>query len=498
MQRWIVVIAAAAVVVAAAVLSVVTIVADGSPPTGAGPEATHTQVRVAVPQTRMPGEVFRVRGVASVEGASLSGLTVHLQRQDETGAWSDVGEVQTGPQGRYAFPEATLDEFGGTSTFRTYVDPGLSAEPVNSSSVQVRFVPQTVRIDVQPRLIAPGVDPEPLSVAAARALVTVTPARANRPIDVYVRAAGTQDAWQPMTSLKTDDSGQAFFRAWGAQEFRAVAPAWHGVAEAASLSAGLADTPAAVPTFVDEFDAFDPAKWVDRPGQDVYGAGTDTMCAKASPAARSVANGVLALGVLPDPEETKPCTIGDPAYGELRHLLQGHVQTTTFTQSRGWFVARAKFQAAPAGSYAAFWLSAEGYGRGQAETDIAEFTGSTIWGDSITADWDAADGTFRSSPQRFAYPEPLAGAEYPIPPDLQSPNGAFHVYAVHWTHLGYDFYYDGNLVASLQDQSAYKPSRVVLSNLVRDWNQDRLRDVSDPEKQAEQVAYFDWVAVYQD
>jgi hypothetical protein len=155
-----------------------------------------------------------------------------------------------------------------------------------------------------------------------------------------------------------------------------------------------------------------------------------------------------------------------------------------------------KFQTAPRGSFAAFWLSAEGYGRGRAETDIAEFTGRTIWGDSITANWDADGGLFRSSPQRFAFPEPLAGAEYPIPPELQSPNEAFHVYAVHWTHLGYDFYYDGNLVASLQDQSAYKPSRVVLSNLVRDWNQDNLRDMSDPDNQAAQVAYFDWVAVY--
>ncbi|MDF1602313.1 glycoside hydrolase family 16 protein [Nocardioides sp. YIM 152315] len=498
MHRSIVVTAASAVVVAVAVVSVVTVVWEGNPRPGPGPEAAHTQVRVSAPQTRMPGETFRVRGVASVEGASFTGLPVGLQRQDATGAWSDVGEVDTVHHGHYAFPEVTLDQFDGTSTFRTYVDPGLTDEPVYSDPVQVRYVPQTVRIEVQPRLIAPGVDPEALSVAAARAVVTVSPARAERPIDVYVRAAGSQDAWQPMTSLTTDDSGQAYFRAWGAQEYRAVAHAWHGVAEATSLSAELADTPAGAPTFVDEFDTFDPAKWVDRPGQDVYGVAPQMMCEKASAAARSVANGVLTLGVLPDPEAPGPCTSADPADGQLQHLLQGHVQTTSFTQARGWFVARVKFQTARAGSYGAFWLSAEGYGRGRAEVDVAEFNGRTIWGDSITANWDGDGSPLRSSPQKFAFPSPLSGAEYPVPAELQSPSEAFHVYAVHWTHLGYDFYYDGNLVASLQDQSAYKPSRVILSNLTRDWNQKNMRDLSDPEHAVEQQIYVDWVAVYED
>src|SRR5262245_10304714 len=262
MRRGTVVIAAAAVVVAVAAVIVVTVLSDGSPPSGPGPAAARTQVHVTAPQTRMPGETFRVRGRATVEDASMKGVTVHLQRQDESGAWGDVGEVPTERQGYYAFPEVTLDQFEGTSTFRTYVDPGLTAQPVYSQPVQVRYVPQTVRVEVQPRMIAPGVDPEPMAQAAGRAVVTITPARSMRPIDVYVRAAGSQDPWQPMTSLTTDESGQAYFRAWSAQEYRAAAPAWHGVAEATSLSAALADTPAAAPTFVDEFDTFDPAKWV--------------------------------------------------------------------------------------------------------------------------------------------------------------------------------------------------------------------------------------------
>jgi beta-glucanase (GH16 family) len=497
MSRWIVVTASAAVVVAVAAVSIVAVVHDESPPTGPGPEATRTSVRVEAPQTRMPGEVFRVTGRASVEGASYHGVEVHLQRQDETtGSWSDLGEVRTAGHGRYRFPQVTLDQFSaGTSTFRTYVDPGLTEDPVYSDPVEVRYVPQTVRIEVQPRIISPGADPAPISSAAARAVVTVSPSRAGRPVDVYARAVGSQDAWQPMTSLTTDDAGQAYFQATEAQEYRAVAAAWRGAAETASLSAVLTGTPAATPTFSDEFDTFDPAKWVDRPGQDVYGAAPGMMCEKASPAARNVTGGVLQLGVVPDPDATDPCTAGDPSDGKLQYLLQGHVQTAAFTQARGWFVARVKFQSAPGGSYGAFWLSAEGYGRGAAETDVAEFTGRTIWGDSITANWDPDNTDFRSSPERFAYP-PLAGSEFPVPPEVQSPSAAYHVYAVHWTHLGYDFYYDGNLVASLQDQSAYRPSRIILSNLTRDWNQDKLRDPSDPDNQAAQVMSVDWVAAY--
>lgn len=497
MRVGIVVSAAAAVVVAATAVSVVTVVDDEAPPKGPGPAATRTGVRMDVPETRMPGEPFRVRGRASIEGAALAGLPVHLQRQDESGSWADVGSTETRHHGTYAFPELTLDQVDGTSTFRTYVDPGALDEPVVSRTSEVQLVPQTVGVMVQPRLIDPGRRPAPISAAAARGVVTMTPARAGRPVEVYQRPAGSQEAWQPLVSLETDDEGRAYFTAWEATEYKAVAPAWRGVAEETSLAGGLAGTPAQVPTFVDEFDTFDPAKWVDRPGQDVYGVAPTTMCAKASAAARSVSGGVLSLGVLLDPETPAPCTTGDPADGPLRHILQGHVQSTAFTQARGWFVARVKFQPRR-GSYGAFWLSAEGYGRGSAETDIAEYTGSSLWGDSITANWDADGSTFRSSPQRFRYPDPLAGREFPIDSRLQSAEDAFHVYAVHWTAAGYDFYVDGNLVGSVQDQSAYKPGRVVLSNVVRDWNQKNLGDLTRPEVQRDYLTQVDWVAVYEE
>lgn len=498
MRTWIVVVAAAAVVVSAAVVSVVTVVSDEAPPTGTGAAATWTGVQMRAPETRMPGEPFRIRGRASVEGASLAGLAVHLQRQEEaSGEWVEVGSTDTRHHGTYAFPALTLDEVEGTSTFRTYVDPGALEDPVVSEPREVRLVPQTVGVLVQPRLIDPGVRPAPMYAAAARGVVTVTPARAGRPVEVYQRPAGSQEAWQPWESVETDAEGHAYFRAWESAEYKAVVPAWRGVAEVTSLAGGLAGTPAQVPTFVDEFDTFDPAKWVDRPGQDVYGAAATTMCAKASPAARKVAGGVLALGVLPDPDAPEPCTLGDPADGALQHVLQGHVQSTTFTQARGWFVARVKFQSAK-GSYGAFWLSAEGYGRGSAETDIAEYTGASLWGDSITANWDADGSSFRSSPQRFRYPDPLEGREFPIGPRFQSAEDAYHVYAVHWTASGYDFYVDGNIVGSVQDQSAYKPGRVVLSNLVRDWNQENLRDLDTAAGRAAYVAKVDWVAVYEE
>jgi beta-glucanase (GH16 family) len=497
MRRWIVVAAAAAVVIAAIAVCIVTVLSDGAPPRGDGPSATRTGVHMDAPQTRMPGEPFRVRGRATIKGALLDGLPVHLQRQDESGGWTEVGTTDTRHHGAYAFPALTLDQLDGTATLRTYVDPGALDDPVFSTAREVRLVPQTIGVLVQPRLIDPGLHPAPLSAAAARGVVTLTPARAGRSIEVYQRPAASQEAWQPLTTLETDTEGRAYFRAWATTEYKAVAPAWRGVTEVTSLAAGLAGTPSQEPTFVDEFGAFDPTKWVDRPGQDVYGAGANTMCAKASPAARSVADGVLSLGVLPDPDAPEPCTDGDPADGPLQHVLQGHVQSTTFVQARGWFVARVKFQASK-GSYGAFWLSAEGYGRGSAETDIAEYTGASLWGDSITANWDADGSSFRSSPQRFQYPDPMEGREFPIAERLQSAEDAYHVYAVHWTAAGYDFYVDGNLVGSVQDQSAYKPGRVVLSNLVRDWNQKNLRDISDPAVQRDYVVDVDWVAVYEE
>lgn len=497
MRVWIVVVAAAAVVVAAAVVSVVTVVTDDVPSAGSGAAASRTGVHMKAPETRMPGESFRIRGRATIEGAALSGLPVHLQRQDPSGEWLEVGSTKTRHHGTYAFPPLTLEEVEGTSTFRTYVDPGALDDPVVSDAREVRLVPQTVGVLVQPRLIDPGLRPAPIAAAAARGVVTMTPPRAGRPVEVYQRPAGSQEEWQPLESLETDAEGHAYFRAWENAEYKAVAPAWKGVSEETSLAAGLAGTPAQTPTFVDEFDAFDPATWVDRPGQDVYGAAANTMCAKASPAARTVADGVLSLGVLPDPDMPEPCRLGEPEDGELQHILQGHVESTAFTQARGWFVARVRFQSAK-GSYGAFWLSAEGYGRGSAETDIAEYTGASLWGDSITANWDADGSSFRSSPQRFSYPDPLAGREFPIGTRYQSAEDAYHVYAVHWTAAGYDFYVDGNLVGSVQDQSAYKPGRVVLSNLVRDWNQKNLRDLDEPANRAAYVTKVDWVAVYEE
>ncbi len=497
MRQRVVVAAATAVVLAAVAVSAVTLLTEGSPPAGVGSEATRTGVQMDAPRTRMPGEPFRIRGSASIKGASLAGLPVYLQRQDETGAWGDIGSVETRGHGEYAFPSLTLDQVEGTSTFRTYVDGGTLADPIYSDPLEVRLVPQTVRVQVQPRMIDPGASPAPIAAAAARGVVVVTPARAGRPIELLQRPAGSQEAWQPLTSLETDDEGRAYFRAWSATEYQAVAAAWRGVEEATSLASGLAGTPADTPTFVDEFDTFDATKWVDRPGQDVYGVAPTTMCAKASSAARSVANGVLTLGVMKDPDASGRCTIGDPADGVLDYVLQGHIQSATFTQSQGWFVSRVRFQPAR-GSYGAFWLSAEGYGRGSAETDIAEYTGSSLWGDSITANWDAVDGEFRSSPQRFRYPDTLVGREFPIAPEYANPEESFRVYALHWTSSGYDFYVDGNLVGRVQDQSAYKPGRVVLSNLVRDWNQKNLLDLDDPDNLAKYAMEVDWVAVYQD
>ena len=168
MRRGIVLACAAAVVLAAIAVSVVTILSDSAPPRGGGAAATTTGVRIEAPQTRMPGEPLRLRGRASIEGASLAGLPVHLQRQDDSGEWSDVGSTDTRHHGTYAFPPLTLDQLGGTSTFRAYVDPGALDDPVFSEPREVRLVPQTIGVIVQPRMIDPGTRPAALSAAAAR------------------------------------------------------------------------------------------------------------------------------------------------------------------------------------------------------------------------------------------------------------------------------------------------------------------------------------------
>jgi hypothetical protein len=115
-----------------------------------------------------------------------------------------------------------------------------------------------------------------------------------------------------------------------------------------------------------------------------------------------------------------------------------------FAATYGWYEARIRFTSAP-GEWGAFWLQSPTMGdpvgnvaAAGAEIDVVEHRAVDSAGADISdryginLHWDGYGASHRH-----------AGGEGAPPPGVATLQGAWHVYALHWTADGYTFYLDG-------------------------------------------------------
>lgn len=138
----------------------------------------------------------------------------------------------------------------------------------------------------------------------------------------------------------------------------------------------------------------------------------------------------------------------------------------TFQARYGYFETRLKFQKLQ-GHHGAFWLQSPLYGeyfddpgRSGVEIDVIEYFGSgrADGGASINIHWNPYS---KPTSKKFTL-------------DVLRPEEDFHVYAVHWTSTGYEFFLDGRLVFATRDGLSHTCQYLILSLLSSPWERHRL------------------------
>lgn len=219
-------------------------------------------------------------------------------------------------------------------------------------------------------------------------------------------------------------------------------------------------------------------------------------CALVHPAARSVGDGVLRLGVALDPARAgQPCDYDwKGSTGRSPYLLTTQVATEhTYHTQYGIVAARIKPQRAD-GMHSAFWMlpqdsrfvdddPAQG-----AEIDVMEFWGDTGRGAETIGSFVTWHGPGWSS---LSLGDKFPGARRALGADREWWE-EFHVFSVEWTPEEYVFRVDGREYYRERQAVSHVPGYLVLSMLAADYELDDLApdDLDD-------TAEVDWVQVYE-
>lgn len=157
----------------------------------------------------------------------------------------------------------------------------------------------------------------------------------------------------------------------------------------------------------------------------------------------------------------------------------------TFQARYGYFEARIRFQKLQ-GHHGAFWLQSPLHGkyvddpaRAGAEIDVIEYFGARRWdgGGAVNVYWNP-------------YPRPKSAGRRLGVPDAHE---RFHVYALHWTAGGYEFFLDGKPVYSTREGLSHACQYLILSLLSSPWERARLPLAALPDSMT-----VDYVRVYAD
>ena len=212
-------------------------------------------------------------------------------------------------------------------------------------------------------------------------------------------------------------------------------------------------------------------------------------CSKASADAAEVADGVLKLSVMEDPDrEGDECQLPGKRK-KFAYRLNGHVGTehsVAFTY--GFAAARIKTQPGR-GQHAAFWMQAvggQGTGgpkKGGAEIDVIEYFGD-----------DHPEGGLTS----FTYfldkdgKKQTVGGWLPNADELGDDwADQYHVFSVEWTPEEYVFRIDDKVTQRLKGVSSGRPEFLILSLLSSDYELPRF------DGKLPQTMEVDWARVWE-
>ncbi len=239
--------------------------------------------------------------------------------------------------------------------------------------------------------------------------------------------------------------------------------------DAVGASVDTADAPEA--SFTDDFDedTVDEADgpWVTR-DQGYIGVRT---CSRAGADAAEVADGVLRLSVLEDPDRRGDECQLPGRRKKFPYRLNGHVGTeASYAFTYGYAAARIRTQAAR-GQHSAFWMQAVGGqqpggpAKGGAEIDVMEYFGD-----------DHPEGGLTS----FTYFLDKAGKKQTVGgwlPDAEELGddwaSDYHVFSVEWTPDEYVFRIDGRVTQRLEGETSGRPEFLILSLLSSDYELPR-------------------------
>ncbi len=321
-----------------------------------------------------------------------------------------------------------------------------------------------VQARVLPQLAATGEDVESADEAAW--VVDATVADVEEGTAVALVAETGDGTWETVSEAETDGRGRVSLTSLADGELHVVVGEGD---DAVGASVDTADAPEA--SFTDDFDE-DPVDEADGPwvtrDQGYIGVRT---CSRASADAAEVADGVLRLSVLEDPDRRGDECQLPGRRKKFPYRLNGHVGTeASYAFTYGFAAARIRTQAAR-GQHSAFWMQAAGGqqpggpAKGGAEIDVMEYFGD-----------DHPEGGLTS----FTYFLDKAGKKQTVGgwlPDAEELGddwaSDYHVFSVEWTPDEYVFRIDGRVTQRLEGETSGRPEFLILSLLSSDYELPR-------------------------
>ena len=347
-------------------------------------------------------------------------------------------------------------------------------------------VQATGALSLRPAISQPGKRPA-TSSGRTQALATFSDTRTGQTVTLQ-RDSGS--GWQTVARGKQHRSGSTIFTLPDTVSlYRAVALSRSGAAVA------VTDTVrgrAFRTVFKDEFSGrrVDSSQWSD---QKTLAPAHMRMCSRLSPRPRTVSDGVLRMGVAPDPTRAgSACTWSlNGRSGSHPYMLNTQLATREkFDFTYGYAAARMKMHL-DKGMHASFWLQpANWYTPGDpskgTEIDVVEFFGRTKKDSHIAAflHWYDADNTHRKLGSKFPYANRLKKK-------AETWSSSYHVFSVEWTADAYVFRVDGREFWRETQIVSRAPEYLLLSMLTSDYELEKLTP-----RTMRQRAKVDWVRVW--
>lgn len=365
--------------------------------------------------------------------------------------------------------------------------PAASASfPPAQALTPAAAVQATGVLDLRPAISQPGRRPA-ASVGKTQALATFSSTRTGQSVQLQ-RDSGS--GWQTVARGKQHRSGSTIFTLPDTVSlYRAVALSRAGaVVEVTDAVRGRAFKT----VFRDEFSGrrVDLSQWSD---QETLAPAYMRMCSHLSPRARTVSEGVLQMGVAPDPTRAgSACTWSlNGRSGSHPYMLNTQLATREkFDFTYGYAAARMKMHL-DKGMHASFWLQpANWYTPGDpskgTEIDVAEFFGRTKKDSHIAAfvHWYDADNAHHKLGSKFPYASRLKKR-------AETWSSSYHVFSVEWTAGAYIFRVDGREFWRETEIVSRAPEYLLLSMLTSDYELEKLTAST-----MRQRAKVDWVRVW--